>query len=200
MKTTLYSGVPASGKTSLIKSIIQELGGIGEFDFVEEGLVKYHKHKIKPIIIFGVFVNFDETFVSTDKWSMAVQPVLIEWIKKNKHLDVVCLGEGDRIYTKDIIDTFLKELSPENFRLILLKVSKEELHRRHVERNDTQEEKFLRGRETKYRNILDEFDGIEIWSNENLSESEKNKQEILRLLGSWKSPNTLVTSKEDTFF
>ncbi len=80
MKAIIYSGVPASGKTTIVKEVINNLGGVSSFNFVEDGLVKYHKHKVKNIIIFGVFNNFEETFVSTDKWSMAVQPELIKWI------------------------------------------------------------------------------------------------------------------------
>jgi len=200
MKAIVYSSVPASGKTTLIKNVIKDLGGINSFNFIEEGLVKYHKHKEKPIIVFGVFNDFEDTFVSTDKWSMAVQPILIDWIKKNKDLEVTCLGEGDRIYTKDILETFLKELGSDNFRLAMLKVSKQELTRRHIERKDDQDEKFLRSRETKYRNIDDYFNNVEKWKNETLEDSEKNKNFILSLLDNWKKSELTITTKEETFF
>lgn len=56
---------------------------------------------------------------------------------------------------------------------ILLQANDTTLADRHTQRNDTQSDKFLKGRKTKYNNIISEFpDDIQLMSNNTELEQE----------------------------
>ena len=64
-------------------------------------------------------------------------------------------------------------------------VDPQEEKRRHIERQDTQTEKWLSGRRSQISNILTNFTlmgELEVRTNDSRVESEKIKEEILELL------------------
>jgi hypothetical protein len=80
--------------------------------------------------------------------------VVQEWIKETNGN---VLFEGDRIFNQSFLE-FCMELPDTELVVIYLKVPKSMLTQRYIDRGSDQSEQFLRGRETKYNNILSNFD------------------------------------------
>ena len=135
-------GVPCTGKTTLLKTILDKVDPKKTFKF---GLVRgYLKDNVA---ILGIY-NKKEVFGGTDKLSMAVQK---DYEKFITNLDCDILFEGDRLFTeKNLLHI------QENYehKLIVLDLDKETLEQRHIERNDTQSDKFKKSRHTKIQNML----------------------------------------------
>ena len=74
-------------------------------------------------------------------------------------------------YIKQIYDT----------KIILLENDENTLHNRHKERNDSQSDKFLKGRKTKIKNISNHFKDIEVYSLQNFEESKILSDKIIKL-------------------
>lgn len=173
MKCIAIGGVPASGKSTLMREIINLCG-----------LKKHWKYKLlngsmfKNTCIIGHY-NDDEQFGGTDRLSMASPVDMI------KFLDIAqtnILFEGDRLFTKDILHKCIKNYDT---RIIILRNTDDVLKQRHIDRNDNQKESFLKGRKTKINNIL--FDKIiasraEYYALNNLDETKKLALKIYNTL------------------
>ena len=113
-----------------------------------------------------------ETFAGTDRLSMAVQPPLQEWIASH---NCNILFEGDRVFNQSFLE-FCMGLPNTELQVVYLKAPKDLLEQRYKDRGSDQSEQFLRGRETKYSNILSNFDlmsYITEFNNTNLEEQSK---------------------------
>jgi len=99
-------GVPASGKSTLMKEVLAELGVCGS-DKLEYGLLKGRYFKEPKVILLGDYAK-DEMYGGTDRLSFAAQPhtqqmidelhVQPEW---NRH---TILFEGDRLFNASFIE------------------------------------------------------------------------------------------------
>ena len=70
-------------------------------------------------------------------------------------------------------------------KIYVLQVSKEEEKKRHIARNDTQTEVWLKGRRTQINNIMTNMfimNQIESRYNNSITDSEKLKQEIIKYI------------------
>lgn len=134
-------GEPATGKTTLMKSIMSELGVL---KFETNPFSHYHN---KRFIVLG---KYDKgVFQGTDKLSMAVQPVATDFVKANH--DKIILFEGDRLGNL----SFFKEVKKyHNLKIFCLKVDPNIKEVRHVVRADTQSLQFKLSKKTKVENIL----------------------------------------------
>lgn len=141
MKCVAIGGIPATGKTTLMKNIINILQPKKKFKY---GLLRGYVEK--NISILGVYKPND-VFGGTDKLSMAVQKDYQKYIDK---IMMNTIFEGDRLFTKnnllDVCDKY-------ETKIIILENDKQTLQERHIQRGDNQSEKFKKGRETKIRNI-----------------------------------------------
>jgi ribose 1,5-bisphosphokinase PhnN len=114
----------------------------------------------------------NETFAGTDRLSMAVQPPMQEWIASH---NCNVLFEGDRIFNQSFLE-FAMGLPDTDLQIVYLKAPKEMLEQRYKDRGSDQSEQFLRGRETKYSNLLSNFElmsYITEFNNTNLEEQSK---------------------------
>lgn len=140
-------GAPCSGKTTLMKSIIGELGGSEDIEPLS--LFKCQKHN--DILIIGRYPE-NETFGGTDRLSYGTiskfQEFINEQVKHYRHI----IFEGDR-FTNNV--EWL--LDNHNAKCYLLTVDEEEEKRRHKSRGDTQNEKWLQGRRTQMNNLQKNF-------------------------------------------
>lgn len=140
-------GAPCSGKTTLMKSIISELGGSEDTEPLS--LFKCQKHN--DILIIGRYPE-NETFGGTDRLSYGTiskfQEFINEQVKHYRHI----IFEGDR-FTNNV--EWL--LDNHNAKCYLLTVDEEEEKRRHKSRGDTQNEKWLQGRRTQMNNLQKNF-------------------------------------------
>jgi len=141
MKCVAIGGVPATGKTTLMKNIISILKPKKKFKF---GLLRGYMQE--NISILGVYEPND-VFGGTDKLSMAVQKDYQKYIDK---IMINTIFEGDRLFTKNNLLDICKKYE---LKIIILENDKQTLKDRHIERGDNQSEKFKKGRATKINNI-----------------------------------------------
>ena len=164
-KVIAIGGVPASGKTTLMRKIIKKYNPFVGFKF---GLVRgLYSDKYKLYVI-GIYNK--SLFSGTDKLSMAVQPDFIKMIKKIKKGIIVF--EGDRLFNQSLFDKIKCDIN-------VLKVSDEVCELRHKQRNDNQTNKFKKAKQTKIQNIL-ENNKCNVFFNNTEQESEHLFNEIIK--------------------
>lgn len=150
MKIVYYIGQPGTGKTTLMRGILAEYRKVEEDEFVEDGVVKYHRFNKQKVIVLGIY---DEgTFAGTDRWTKAAGPKFRQWLLDNRetYSDWTCLGEGERLSNAPNMDAMFNE---ESMKLVCLEVSEEELERRRASRNNTQNESWMKGMRTRIENL-----------------------------------------------
>lgn len=158
-------GVPASGKTTLLRKIIKHTAPFTSFKF---GLVRGMYSKEHNLYIIGIYNN--SLFSGTDKLSMAVQPHFFKFIDKIK--DGTILFEGDRLFNQSLFDNYKCDIN-------VIKVSDEVCYSRHKQRNDNQSEKFKKAKQTKIDNIL-KNNNCNIYFNNTEQESDNIFNEIIK--------------------
>jgi broad-specificity NMP kinase len=167
-KIVAVGGSPGTGKTTLFR----------------EFMLSYDWNKCEPkkmlpalfceelnLYVLGKYEE-GETFAGTDRLSMAVQPIAQEFASETK---ANLLFEGDRIFNQSFLE-FCMKLPGIDLQVVYLKAPKSILEQRYKERGSDQSEQFLKGRETKYSNILSNFElmpYITEFSNTNLEEQGK---------------------------
>lgn len=146
LKCIAIGGEPATGKTTLVQFIYERL----TTSALTFGMVKGHYDKSKNLALLGIYNNQD-TFKGTDKLSMAVNTHFVKYVEKKQRN---ILFEGDRLFSLNNLVLLDQHY---DLRIIILEQSEETLHQRHIDRNDTQSEKFIKGRKTKIKNIINHF-------------------------------------------
>jgi cytidylate kinase len=172
MRIIAIGGEPGSGKTTLMKEIIEHYG-------VEP---KYEAFKLVPylqkdnIYILGKYEE-GEVFSGTDRMSMAVQPEAIKFLATLPNNSIV-LYEGDRLFTASFLEHCLSNYELE---IIYLATEKETRKQRYKERGSEQNETWLQGRETKISNIMSNmvlmFNTIKFQNN-----NKEEQQEIVKYI------------------
>ena len=167
-KIIAVGGQPGTGKTTLFRKYMEGKDWIvGE----PAKLVSASYNPDRDLYILGKYEE-GETFAGTDRLSMAVQPPLQEWIASH---NCNILFEGDRVFNQSFLE-FCMGLPNTELQVVYLKAPKELLEQRYKERGSDQSEQFLRGRETKYSNLLSNFKlmpYITEFANTNLEEQAK---------------------------
>jgi uridine kinase len=170
-KVTIIGGEPCTGKSTLMKQIIkkEKINEIFEYKKLLKG------HQNEKIIIIGLYE--DQLFDGTDRLSMAVQPVFIEYLKQQKPKKHIIL-EGDRLFKKTLFDYILK--TDIFFRLIILECSENIKKFRHIARKDEQSQKWLDSKKTTIQNIKNKY-SHNLFRNENMSDCDRIIEYILSL-------------------
>jgi broad-specificity NMP kinase len=164
-KIVAVGGVPGTGKTSLFREFIAK----HSWEKVEPiKLLSSMYCKELDLYIFGKYEE-GEVFAGTDRLSMAVQPSAQEFVRTTTSN---VLFEGDRIFNRSFLE-FVAELPEVDLQVIYLKVPQAMLEERYADRGSNQSDVFLKGRETKYSNILANFglmEYIQEFFNRNIEE------------------------------
>ena len=168
MKTLAIIGPPAVGKTSLMRQMMQELGGIrssGRFGLLDYTGVMENKH----IFVLGKYED-GELFAGTDKLSHSVLPDAKRFVEEVED-NAVIIFEGDRLANASFLTTCKQRCTGlADFRLVLLTLNpallKERRDARAFEYGKTQNPTWLLGRDSKVNNLRVQFDG-EIWPVDN---------------------------------
>ena len=167
-KIIAVGGVPGTGKTTLFRKFMESL----EWEKIEPvKMLPMLFNKEHNLYILGKYED-GEVFAGTDRLSMAVQPIAQEWIK---NVDGNVLFEGDRIFNQSFLE-FATSLNSVEVDVVYLKAPQSILEQRYADRGSDQSETFLKGRATKYNNILSSFDlmsYITEFNNTNLEEQAK---------------------------
>jgi len=173
----MIGGVPCSGKSTLTKNILSELGS-AEF---AEPMKLFPCEKRGDVLVVGRYPE-GETFGGTDRMSYGAIPKFRDFINqeisKHKHIFL----EGDRFFRAPDIEWLFDNL---NATVYILIVTLDEEKRRHIQREDTQTEKWLQGRRSQISNIMTNFmlmNDINVRPNDTLESSEEIKTEIIKLL------------------
>jgi broad-specificity NMP kinase len=167
-KLIAVGGSPGTGKTTLFRKFMEGKN----FQPVEPAkLVSAMYCAELDLYILGKY-EAGEVFAGTDRLSMAVQPAVSEWIASH---NCNVLFEGDRIFNQSFLE-FAMGLPDTDLQVVFLNAPKDILEARYKDRGSDQSEQFLRGRETKYNNLLSNFDlmpYITEFANTNLEEQAK---------------------------
>ena len=167
-KLVAVGGSPGTGKTTLFRKFMEDKKWI---ECEPAKLVSAMYNEEMDLYILGKYQE-GETFAGTDRLSMAVQPEIQKWIQTHNSN---VLFEGDRIFNQSFLE-FSMSLPSTDLQVVFLKAPKELLEQRYKDRGSDQSEQFLRGRETKYSNLLSNFDlmpYITEFNNTNLEEQGK---------------------------
>lgn len=181
MKIISIGGIPGTGKSSLLKSVIQKIDDLKVFSPIKlvEGLYseKYN------LFIVGKYYPFhlkqEEIFEGTDKLAMNVQPNFIQFLKET---NMNVLFEGDRLFTNSLFSAITDNQKVQDFSILILEANREILHQRYQQRGSDQNEKFISSRKTKIENIscnFDLMDKIQFVRNETKEDSIKNTSTVL---------------------
>ena len=174
----MIGGIPCSGKSTLMRMILKDLGE-GE-QIMPIPLFPCQKHK--DILILGYYPE-GETFGGTDKISHGAIPQFTKFIEQEQPKWKHIIIEGDRFFRSKDIEWLLNKYK--EVKIYVLRVSKEEEKRRHIDRNDTQTEVWLKGRRTQINNIMTNMfimNSIESRYNNSTLDSENLKQEIINYI------------------
>ena len=167
-KLIAVGGSPGTGKTTLFRKFMEGKN----FQPIEPAkLVSAMYCAELDLYVLGRYEE-GEVFAGTDRLSMAVQPAMQEWIASH---NCNILFEGDRIFNQSFLE-YAMGLPNTDLQVVFLSAPKDILEQRYKERGSDQSEQFLRGRETKYNNLLSNFDlmpYITEFANTNLEEQAK---------------------------
>ena len=176
----MIGGVPCSGKSSLTRNILSDLSELGSGEMLEP-MKLFPCEKRGDVLVIGRYPD-GETFGGTDRISYGAISKFRDFIDqeapKHKHIFL----EGDRFFRAKDIEWLLDN---HQAKVYILTVSAEEEKRRHLERQDTQTEKWLQGRRSQISNILTNFmlmERLVIRPNETKSDSDNIKNDILYII------------------
>ena len=169
----LIGGVPCSGKSTMMRGLISRLGS---YKLIEPmPLFKCQEHD--DILVCGQYPE-GETFGGTDKLSYGAIPKFREFIdfanQKYKHTII----EGDRFFRAEDIEWVVDNHEAVVY---ILTVDLQEERRRHIERNDSQNDSWLQGRRSQIDNIQKNFNlmgHINVVSNNDIETSLNIQDEI----------------------
>lgn len=145
-------GVPATGKTTLMFEIIKQTDD-WQTCKLSKLLDAMYSKKLN-LYILGKYEIGDNAFQGTDRLSMAVQPeaekVLSEF-SYDQNVTLNIIFEGDRLFNLKFLDAAMKY--SHKFGILILTATPLLIDQRHIDRNDNQDDKFKRSRQTKIDNI-----------------------------------------------
>lgn len=167
-KLIAVGGSPGTGKTTLFRKFME--GKTWETVEPKKMLPAMYCKEL-DLYVLGKY-EAGETFAGTDRLSMAVQPIAQCFVTE---CTSNILFEGDRIFNQSFLE-FCMGLPNTDLQVVFLKAPKTVLEARYKDRGSDQSEQFLKGRETKYSNLLSNFElmpYITEFNNTNLEEQGK---------------------------
>lgn len=156
MRVIAIGGEPATGKSTLMRQLLPELGkGFATFTYQGKTKIRGTVHREAKVVVLGLYGG-GETFEGTDKFSMACQPDVCSFFRMAKQMDSgyhdhVVVFEGDRLFNRKMIDWLAAEKIQCD--VLVLEASGAAKDARHRARADTQTTSWLAGRATKVENV-----------------------------------------------
>ncbi len=145
----MVGGIPCSGKSTLMRNLIQEMGSHEDVEPMK--LFPCQKHG--DTLVVGRY-PVGETFGGTDRISYGAISKFRDFINQevSKHKNIIL--EGDRFFRALDIEWLLSE---HNSKVYILKVSPSVEKERHIGRGDEQSEKWLQTRRSLIANLQTNF-------------------------------------------
>lgn len=189
MKILIMGGVPASGKSSIMKKVISILGQKGkQTPFISMG-VKGLLFSKQKVLILGDYER--EEFPGTDTFAMNIQPKVIELIHSMKNEQISVCFEGDRLFNTSFIHAIKKMDIP--YQIMILNVDKAVLEQRRKSRKSTQDDVWLRGRKSKVKNIMNDLGlNVLLVPNNNEEQFELAVGEVFSFIKSFHAVNSTI--------
>ncbi len=180
MRIVCWGGAPTTGKSTLMRSVIQELG---KGKLCKIGLLVYQQYVDKKCIVLGSYAK--ARFGGTDRLSMGVQPVALgiiqAWASDLNMKDWTILFEGDRLFNSSFLND-LDKIPEIDYHWIMLDASLEIQEQRHRDRKDTQSETWLKGRLTKAAKLKESLKDLKVLKNETKEDLNNNVDYILKIV------------------
>ena len=177
-------GLPATGKSTLMKAVVNALGGWDRFRRVNADPVRGYLMDGLGLLIIGLYGQ--ETYCGTDRLSMNLQAPTISLLSDaagNPALGIRrVLFEGDRLFTESFI-WGIQEDSRISLHMMILETSPETVAQRRRKRMSFQNDSWIAGRETKLKRLAARFpDTFSVYRNETAADAQENVQTVMRLL------------------
>lgn len=147
-------GEPASGKTTIMRSLIKRLGPHRAKSFAY-GKVKGYYWEDPDVYLLGQYTG--DHFDGTDRLPMDVAPDVREFFEELS--DGTIIFEGDRLSADSILS------AAPNLAVYTVQPPQEALEHRRQERaaqGRTQDQSWLKGRKTKVQNLCEQYDVHEL--------------------------------------
>jgi hypothetical protein len=187
-KFIAIGGEPATGKSTLMKRIIDKIEILSEKSFSEQ---KFFGLPVMAngsgVIIFGVYET-GHLYGGTDRFAMNIQPAAENFAKKAlqsmNESGFTIIFEGDRLFNEKYLD-YLVRLG-HILKTFVIECDTAEKERRHRERGDKQNEIWKKGRITKIETIkrhntfLNDRYHLTVLQNANAESIDWNAQIIMR--------------------
>lgn len=145
MKLLAIVGEPATGKSTLVKMVMEKLGKSVAF---EHGPFKGTRHPQTMTIVLGLYEG--HAFPGTDRLSMGISEQHTAWLiahLKFHYPAYYVLFEGDRLATVGFLSKWADR------KVFRLSAPLDLLAERHKARGDNQTPRFLKSRATKLNNL-----------------------------------------------
>lgn len=156
MRTVYLIGEPGSGKSTAMRAAIELCGfretGLGSIPMLR--WAEYVTHDGIRVAQLGIPEGL---FPGTDRLSMGVQPVAIDWLRSVPA--ALVLGEGDRLAT----DGFLRAAAEvSHLTVCVMSTSPEIAAARRAMRGTTQSEAWVKGRRTKVERLASNWCAVSV--------------------------------------
>lgn len=155
MKIIAIGGVPASGKSSIVKEVMLQLGQGLATKVQDLDCIVFQERKF---IVLGIYRQ-GEVFSGTDRYSMAIQPKAVQFFQvlndDPNYDDWTVLFEGDRLFNGKFLEFITQELQVK-YKIVFITASEEVLAQRHSSR-DNQDGTWLKGRVTKVERLKSKY-------------------------------------------
>jgi hypothetical protein len=157
MIVCVLMGEPGTGKTTVMRAFMKA-ADVSDKPMIlpDYKLVPFHISAKNKLAVLGKYEE-GEIYAGTDRMSMAVQPEAIKFMEKCKSSGMVdsVVFEGDRLTNQSFLEFCLNNFDTS---IIYLDVDATERQKRYEKRGSNQSEQFIRGRVTKYSNLMGNFD------------------------------------------
>lgn len=154
MKIVGIGGEPATGKTTVVRKIIELIDENPKMFKLNTCVVTHFPEK--KYMVMGIYSG--RVNDGTDRLSMAVQPDAASFLNYMRGLpvfhDYKVVFEGDRLFNQKFLEQSIANVGLKDVLFIILTAAGNVRQERCDARGTNQSPKFLAGRSTKYANII----------------------------------------------
>lgn len=186
MKVIVIGGYPGSGKSTIVRRVLEELTKQG-YKFLTYKFEKYvtYLRSEQGLIVLGTYGK-NEDFPGTDRFAMNAQPEAMAFLEEFRditHNEYTVLFEGDRLFNAKMLD-WLKD---NGFSIVLCIVETHwaKLETRRNARSN-QSETWRKGRHTKVDRIIMKYGVNHKLLNNTVKEQDDSVRELIQeIKGEW---------------